>query len=317
MPSFKLISFLLISCTFISATARAQYNWGNQEIDNVKYQPEISISAGGTNFLGDLGGKPGAGEHFVKDFMFKTVRPYIGIAATINPENWYSITAGVGYTLVNGSDTLISNNGGDERWRVYRNTSFRSKIVEASVMGELRLFTLLEKTHTMQQFSPYIGVGAGFFHFNPQAPLNGKWINLQPLHLEGQGFSEYPDRKNYKLTQFYIPVSLGVKYYMKNRTALSVSALFRKTFTDYIDDVSTTYIDPRLFDEYLSPQQATLAKQLYSRSTRPEKVRPNVGKGDPTDMDNYVSVVCTFSIILNGPTAIYYPGRPKRDWNGR
>jgi len=302
---------------FITATAPAQYNWGNQDIDNVKYQPEISISVGGTNFLGDLGGKPGVGGPFIKDFLFKTVRPYVGASVGWNPENWYSIFAGAGFTVVNGADSLINNKGGQERWRVYRNNSFRSNIYELSLTGELRLLTLLDPTHSVHRFSPYLGLGVGMFHFNPQVPLDGKWIYVRPLHLEGQGFAEYPDRKEYKLNQFYIPVSLGVKYYTNNRMALSVSALFRKTFTDYIDDVSTSYIDPKLFNKYLTPENALLARQLYSRSIRPDKVRPNVGKGDPSDMDNYVSVVFTLSFILKGPDAVYYPGRPSRDWSPR
>ena len=306
-----------LSALLITAAASAQYNWENQDIDNVKYQPEISISVGGTNFLGDLGGKPGAGQPFIKDFLYKTIRPYVGVSVGWNPENWYSITAGAGYTVVDGADSLITNKGGLERWRVYRNNSFRSKIYELSVMGELRLLTLLDPTHSVHRFSPYLGLGAGMFHFNPQVPLDGKWLYVRPLRLEGQGFAEYPYRKEYKLNQFYIPVSLGVKYYTNNRMAISLSALFRKTFTDYIDDVSTSYIDPKLFNKYLTLDNAMLARQLYSRSIRPDKVRPDVGKGDPSDMDNYVSVVCTLTFILKGPDAIYYPGRPKRDWSPR
>src|SRR4051794_35497277 len=261
-----------IICLLIAYHTTAQYNWRNQDIDDVKYLPEISISVGGTNFLGDLGGRPGEGKPFIKDFLFQTIRPYVGVSAGWNPENWYSIIASAGYTVVDGADSLITMNGGQERWRVYRNNSFRSKIFELSVMGELRLTTLFSPIYKMHQLSPYVGSGIGLFHFNPQASLNGKWINLQPLHLEGQGFKEYPDRKEYKLTQLYIPISLGVKYYMRNHIALSVNALFRKTFTDYIDDVSTTYIDPRLFNKYLSSDDAILARQLYSRSLRPEKV---------------------------------------------
>ena len=295
----------------MSSAVQAQYYRGNREIDDVKYQPEISISMGGTNFLGDLGGRPGEGKPFVKDFLFQTIRPYVGVSAGWNPENWYSLTAVAGYTVVDGADSLITMRGGQERWRVYRNNSFRSRIFELSAMGELRLLPLLDPTHQMHQFSPYVGLGIGLFHFNPQAPLNGQWIYLHPLHLEGQGFPEYPDRKEYKLTQIYIPISLGVKYYMRSRMAVSLSALFRKTFTDYIDDVSTTYIDPKLFNKYLSPGDAILARQLYSRSLRPEKVKPNVGKGEPGNKDNYVSVVCSVSFILNRQPVAHYPGRPR------
>src|SRR5437764_5599433 len=100
----------------MAPAAEAQYNGGNKDIDNVKYQPEISISVGGTNFLGDLGGKPGKGQPFIKDFLFKTVRRYIGASVGWNPQNWYSIFAGAGYTTVDGADSLITNKGGLERW---------------------------------------------------------------------------------------------------------------------------------------------------------------------------------------------------------
>jgi hypothetical protein len=313
MYAFK--SFPGIIICFIgflmSFAAEAQYYKGNREIEDVKYQPEITIALGGTNFLGDLGGRPGEGKPFVKDFLFQTIRPYVGVSVSWNPENWYSLTAGAGYTVVDGADSLITMRGGQERWRVYRNNSFRSRIFELSAMGELRLLPLLDPAHEMHRITPYVGLGIGLFHFNPQATLNGQWIDLHPLHLEGQGFPEYPDRKEYKLTQIYIPISLGVKYYTKNRMGISVGALFRKTFTDYIDDVSTTYIDPKLFDKYLSPDAAILARQLYSRSLRPEKVKPNVGKGEPSNKDNYVSMVCALSFFLKRHPAVHYPGRPR------
>ena len=94
---------------------------------------------------------------------------------------------------------------------------------------------------------------------------------------------------------------------MNNSMAVSMSAFFRKTFTDYIDDVSTTYINPALFDKYLTPANSVLAKQLYSRSLRPEKVKPDVEKANSKDKDNYVSVLFTLSFILNKSDRIYYP----------
>ena len=72
----------------------------------------------------------------------------------------------------------------------------------------------------------------------------------------------------------------------------------RHTFTDYLDDISTTYIDPARVDNYLPPDQATLAKQLYSTSIRPEKVKPNILKADPNDKDTYLTFFLTLSVRL-------------------
>ena len=60
--------------------------------------------------------------------------------------------------------------------------------------------------------SPYVVVGASVYSFDPQAKLNGQWYSLQPLHTEGQGFAEYPDRKTYQLTQLNFIAGFGVKY---------------------------------------------------------------------------------------------------------
>ena len=46
------------------------------------------------------------------------------------------------------------------------------------------------------KFRPYGIIGVGVYHFNPKTQdKNGNWVALQPLHTEGQGFPEYPDRK--------------------------------------------------------------------------------------------------------------------------
>lgn len=288
-------------------TASAQYAWSSEDIDDVQGSMDVTLSLGATNFLGDLGGTPGEGEKFVKDFLWKTVRPHFGASFSYYPKNWLKVGAGIAFTTVNGADSLIDNKGGQERWRWYRNTSFRSRIFEASVAAEVYPLTLIDKYHTMRKLNPFVGLGVGLFHFNPKAPYQGQWVELQPLHLEGQGFAEYPERKEYKLTQVFLPITLGVKYYLSNTVALSMSALFRQTFTDYIDDVSTTYIDPALFDKYLSPSQAVLAKALYSRALRPEKVKPNVEKADAKDRDNYVSVLFSITFMLKGGERIHYP----------
>src|SRR5207342_1550715 len=97
---------------------------------------------------------------------------------------------------------------------------------------------------------------------------------------EGQGFPEYPDRKEYSLTQQALIMGGGFKYYLKENMYVGFEILHRKTFTDYIDDVSTKYIDPYLFDVHLSPQQATYAKQLEYREKflNPSINRPYINK---------------------------------------
>ena len=268
---------------------------------------ELSISLGANNFLGDLGGNQGAGKTFVKDYMLKTIRPLVGFSYAFYPENWYKLTFGLNVTQVNGADSLIKNTGELERWRVYRNLSFRSNITEAYVGAEIYLRSLIDKYHTVHKLDPFVNIGIGLFHFNPQTKYRGQWVDLEPLHLEGQGFAEYPDRKQYSLTQIYIPFSIGLKYYLDDHFAISGGVNFRKTFTDYIDDVSTAYIDPSLFYKYLAPDKAALATQLYQRSLRPEKVKPGVDRGHKGN-DSYVSIFFTLSFVFGKGGPFYYGG---------
>ncbi len=76
-------------------------------------------------------------------------------------------------------------------------------------------------------------------------PDNGEWVDLKPLRTEGQGL--IPGREEYKLTQLNIPMGIGVKYFLTETFHVSSEVLHRKTFTDYIDDVSTNYVDPDIF----------------------------------------------------------------------
>lgn len=295
------ISFAL----FGSFHANAQY-YGNSEFSKeIKGSTGLNFYVGGNTFLGDLGGNKGTGAPFIKDFNSKTIRHFLGVSYTYFPANWLSVNGGINFTKVTGADSLIKERQGHAAGRFERNLSFKSPITEVS--AELEFYPL----QTLWQFAdsrfrPFISTGVGIFHFNPKAQLNGTWYNLHPLHLEGEGFTEYPDRKNYKLTQMYIPLSLGVNYRVSDNYFISFGAIFRKTFTDYIDDVSTTYIDPNLFDAYLAPADAKIAKQLYYRGTQyfAKPPLPYRGYGSA---DSYTSVFIGLTYLFNNSYTFHRP----------
>jgi hypothetical protein len=144
--------------------------------------------------------------------------------------------------------------------------------------------------------SPYVIAGVGWFHFNPQAELKGKWVDLQPLSTEGQGFAEYPDRKPYTLSQFNIPLGLGIRYEMTGMFNVRLEFIHRRLFTDYLDDASTKkYIDPTLFAKYLSPDKAANARALYNRSL--DGSIP-IFRGHSQNNDAYMSVSLKVGIVL-------------------
>lgn len=159
------------------------------------------------------------------------------IGATVNYEFTPQIMlrGGFTYTVVGGADRFSDN----DSLRA-RNLAFETHITELSAIGEYYIFNLEE-----QKFSPYLFGGLAVFHFNPYDYNGGtQKIFLKPLSTEGEGLPQYPDRKPYALTQLAIPFGGGVKYAFNDKVRLGLELGMRKLFTDYLDDVSTTYVDP-------------------------------------------------------------------------
>ena len=293
----KIITALLL--LLIGSATYAQYNFRRTTIkpvySSMENTTEIGINAGMTGFLGDLGGTAGKGEPFSKDLNGVSMRPLIGLSYGYYPKNWLKVNATFNYTTISGADSVIKTKIHQSLGRFERNLSFRSRVEELSVNAELYPLQLINKMHRETLLKPFVGLGLGAFHFNPKAELNGQWIALKPLHTEGEGFSEYPDSKNYSLYQFYIPFNLGFKYRLDDQLSLSFTATFRKTFTDYLDDVSKTYIDPSLFSKYLSPTDAALAKQLYYRGLSSTPPKPGSARAYSNSNDSYTSLYITLN----------------------
>lgn len=272
---------------------------------------EVGLNFGPTFFLGDLGGHAGYGTTFVKDLNLPLTKLMKGAFISVQPNDWLGFRLAAQYTYLAGEDKIISTPGRPESFRKGRNLDFRSNVWEAYAAVELYPMQFFNQNpeEDAPRLKPYIFGGIGLFHFNPQGSLtdqngNVTWHYLQPLHTEGQGFAEYPGQKNYNLTQLNIPVGAGVKYALTDNINLSTEILYRKTFTDYIDDVSTTYIDPKYFNKYLSVADANIAYQIYDKSSSapgyPTRTQPGLQRGNPKNMDAYFSVLLKIGIRLVG-----------------
>jgi opacity protein-like surface antigen len=270
---------------------------------------ELGVSFGPSFFLGDLGGTQGLGRPFIKDLNLPFTNLMKGLYGAYYPSEWLGFRFAVNFGTLEGSDSVLNDKGGAEHFRKKRNLSFKSSLTEAYLGAEIYPTVFLEQTDGLKgKLRPYGVIGLGVFHFNPKALYyapNGtsQWVALQPLRLEGQGMAEYPDRKQYSLTQLEIPMGVGIKYFVKENMYVGLEVLHRKTFTDYIDDVSTTYIDPALFSNYLSPAQAAQARQLYYRENLvTPRSRPAIDeqRGDPKQNDAFFSTVLKIGWRLNG-----------------
>ncbi len=296
-------AIMLLSISFPSL-AKAQYNDGGPF-------SEVGITVGPSNFLGDLGGHLGKGQTFLKDNNFNLTKLSFGAHFSYYPKDYFGIRVAVNIGKFEGDDKIIKGKGGYEEARYNRGLDFQSKFFEAIVVGEFYPTVFLEDdpSDVYHKLRPYGIAGVGVFHFNPTGtnPNTGEQVELRPLRLEGQGFAEYPDRKQFSLWQPNIPLGVGVKYWLSDNLSLGLEVIYRKTFTDYIDGVSTSYIGKAAFDAnanlYSSSQELALAKIMYDKSNNGAGGAPDYGdagqkRGDPKQKDAYYTFGLKLGIRL-------------------
>jgi hypothetical protein len=296
---------LLILLFFSLEKASAQYYFYNSDYYDTKMVYEVGGSVAAMNCLTDIGGKQGIGKPFVKDLNYGNTQ----LAGSAYLSATYKYAVGLRFEATFGQikayDSILANVEATTRGRYERNLSFRSSISEIALIAEFHpLFIFIDWTSRDQQppsFSPYLLTGIAYFSFNPQALLGNQWIDLQPLHTEGEGFKEYPDRKEYSLHQTNIPLGFGVRYEATSMLNIRAEFILRILHTDYLDDASTRYIDPSLFAKYLSGNQLTdaLLLNLRNHNTNPKYTsHPGSIRGDPNNNDSYFTFNLKLGLIM-------------------
>lgn len=198
------------------------------------------ITGGLANYSGDL---------LEKLYVNKQTNGFIGVNAQYEFFDQLIVKAGYNFARVNGSDRFNT-----KILLQQRNLHFESVISEFSFVAELYLFNLNEK-----KISPYAFAGIALFHFNPYTfDTTGKKTFLHPLSTEGQGI--YPDKKPYSLWQPAIPFGGGIKFSVNENIRIGFELGFRKLFTDYLDDVSTSYAD---FNDLLAAKGSVATELAY------------------------------------------------------
>jgi hypothetical protein len=302
---------LLLLLFILPLLASAQYGRGRSHYKRAnnfasskkKPRKEYVFAVGAANFLGELGGANQIGTNFVKDLEFSATRPSVAIGMRYKTSKRFGVKGGLYYQLLSGNDNLTK-----EPYRHNRNLSFRSHIFELSVQGEFYL-TKEQQGHRYKiknakgmknyDYQAYLFAGIGGFFFNPQAKYEGHWVNLQPLSTEGQGLPGGP--KKYKRVSICIPYGIGAKYNLNKDWAVGLEIGMRKTFTDYIDDVSTVYYDNYKLKQAKGQMAADLADP--SLSNYPVEFGPSTAsqtaagqqRGDKKDKDAYMFVNVTVS----------------------
>ncbi|HOY47850.1 MAG TPA: DUF6089 family protein [Flavobacteriales bacterium] len=263
---------------FLSLIGLATSFSANSQVFN-RYS-ELGLFGGVSYYMGEL--NPGK--------QFFMVRPGGGLVYRYNTSRRFAWEIHGLYGSVQAED---ARSGEDNQ--ILRNLSFRSQIIEFAGLLHFNFFNY-EIGNPETPATPYIFGGLGLFRFNPKADFQGEWIALQPLGTEGQGSPVYADRKQYSLMGANIPFGFGVKFHAFGRLGFSLEWGLRKTFTDYLDDVSTTYADP----DVLFATHGELAALLADRSlVNPGKINAGRQRGNSTNKDwySFAGLTITYKIV--------------------
>ena len=270
-------NILLFTLVFFFLSSNAQYRKGIRS--NIANH-QIGFSIGAANYLGDLANK--GGFPIFSEINSKAFRPTLGLNYRNNFTYYSSFNAEILYAQITGDDA----NTKSDPYPIKRNIHFRTDIIDISAMIEWN-FIPYEIGSTKRRVGPYFGIGISGFYFNPQAELNGQWVDLQPLGTEGQGI--IPETKKYSRFNLAIPVSTGIKYNITKQLAIGFEIQYRVTFTDYLDDVSSaSYVSEKLLADNYDASKAAIVNQLAYRAIDPDfSPRDSDYRGNPTNNDHY------------------------------
>ena len=234
-----------------------------------KYFPgrnEFGFCLGVSNYHGDL-----AREIVPAESKFMAAAFY---QRHIN--EWASLRYQLSYGRISGSDQNYPE--------VYanRNLNFYSDIIEGAITLEYN-FLPFGLNPNLRWATPYVFAGIGMFYFNPKTKYNNEPIELRDLGTEGQGLN---GTKKYNLFQPAIPLGIGIKF-TNGKVTSGLELGFRKTFTDYLDDVKGDYPDYNLMLNERGELAATLSHRYSQNISNIEIVEEGKMRGDPNLNDWY------------------------------
>ncbi len=216
---------------------------------------EIGLIGGGSYYLGDL--NPGT--------HFQNMQLAYGLEARYNINTRWAVK-------LSGIRGKIKGSSSQSKFLPDRDLSFESNITDVSAVAE---FNFLEYfVGSRRHFiTPYIYAGVCLYFFNP---MSGG-VALHSIGTEGQNVEG--GKKLYSLWGIGVPFGLGAKFTLSRKVGFTVFWEMHKTFTDYLDDVSTTYY---LNGPTINPDDPA---QLLSDPTRSHQ--PGMQRGNAKNMDWY------------------------------
>ncbi len=233
---------------------------------------EIGLSGGVSWYNGDL--NPYA--HFSQKYWHEA----FGISLRRNLNQRFALRSQLNIGRISADDARSSS-----QFQSNRNLNFSSPLYEFATTLEFN-FLPFDALIDKHRFSPYSFIGISGFYFNPSTIIEGSVYELQPLATEGKSYLRYG---------ISMPFGFGFKLAINDRLIISTDWGLRKTFTDYLDDVSSLYP--------LQSEISGLSQDISDRSlvqSGPNGTNWGAQRGNSVTNDYYTYVLVTLAVRL-GP----------------
>ncbi|MFL5811100.1 MAG: DUF6089 family protein [Flavisolibacter sp.] len=240
-------------------------------------------SAQNFNFSARIGVAGYQGDLKAKAFTLSQTRLLGSIGARYDLTEHISARSYITLTSLQADDK-----NGTESMKL-RNLNFKTKLLDWELSGQYNFFSLNDRWWT-----PYVFAGIGLFHFNPYTTDGGgNKVLLQPLSTEGEGFTT--GVKEYKRTQFSIPLGFGADYCLNEDMRLGLEFGYHKIFTDHLDDVSGSYVDQTALRNARGQTAVDLAWRGDEIDSAPYPAA-GVSRGNPNYKDGYYYIALTYTV---------------------
>lgn len=243
--------------------------------------------------IGGVGTSTYFGE-LANDGDYIDAKPTLNVGIQFYLTNRIAIRSELAWFQLRGDDAKADDNS-----RLRRNLSFVSNNFEWSATGLIDFFPRGRRFYQRPGFNLYGFAGIGVSYINPKTEYQGEKIALQPLQTEGEKYSRIIP---------VVPFGLGARLKAGPFFNIAFEGGYRKTFTDYLDDVSTVHKDPSSFSD---PVAAALADR------RPElglsTVAAGTQRGNPSDDDGYL--LFTMKIEYYLPYGAFGSGNSQKKLN--
>ena len=295
------IAFLLVLCSASIVEAQSRKYKIRRETNRVishykgfaqgKFKPHYfaSFNVNALNYFGDLAPLNQAAS---TDISF--TRPGFGGALGYRFTPSMAVRASLSWGRIKGDDFTSDPTDEASAPRYARNLSFRNDIKELSAGFEYYIMPSSGGISMRSRINAYVFLGVAVFHHEPKGKVpeydyqannttnklsqSGEWVKLRTLGTEGQ-LLEDRSVTPYSQFQLSIPIAVGVRMALPGPFDAGLEFGYRFLFTDYIDDVSGTYVDLDRFDD-------PLARIMSDRSSELIAVWDGVARADNLNIIN-------------------------------